>query len=251
MRCALSVLLLLLAGCVPFTEVDAKRAACLASGGEWVEGACVYPSTPDTPDEPDTPDVPDEPDTPDAPGTPDGKRKCAPQAGIVTSCWNRPPGGEWVWILEPPVPSTCTGGTWGCPDPGPFPGDKTTWRCPQGRPQAAGPKEHGGVDCFDATPRVCEPSIYPWGVNGETCKLEGRQCVPVGCEGEANGPKRTFCEELLMGGSAPVWHLEVESGTLYLVDRGWGRCVRGSGVGYVWWTFPNGKATSQKMRVSR
>ena len=55
----------------------------------------------------------------------------------------------------------------------------------------------------------------------------------------------------MMGGSKPVWHLEVTSGDLYLLDSDWFGEVRGSGSGYIWWCFANGNTCSKKLRIER
>ena len=138
-----------------------------------------------------------------------------------------------------------------CPEPPPPP---PAGRCPQGKPQARGPLPHGpGV--YDATPAVCKADWTP------EC-YTGRYCHPVACEGADNAEDRKFCEEQLMGGTAPVWELRVTEGNLCLVPHEWfgiiggpkgGRCRRGagSGKGRLRWHFPNGKATSKWVDVAR
>jgi len=178
---------------------------------------------------------------------------CKPGSDPCAEC---PPGWECVdrecVVPEPPPEPPEPPAPPDEPDEPEPPPDEPAWppRCPKGTPQAAGPKEHGGVDCFDATPRVCGPDFYPIGANGESCGLEGRRCIPVGCEGADNGLARTYCEEQLMGGTEPEWH--VSGAGLYLVDKGWGACVRGQGVGEVWWCFPGHPTVCSKhLQVSR
>ena len=154
------------------------------------------------------------------------------------------PLGEECPVLAPECPVK----------PPPPPPPPPQGRCPQGKPQARGPIPHGrGV--WDATPAVCKPDWTP------DC-YTGRYCHPVACEGPDSADDREFCEEQLMGGTAPVWELDVSEGSLCLVPSEWfailggkkgGFCRRGSGSGKarLRWCFPNGKACSKWIEVSR
>ena len=55
-----------------------------------------------------------------------------------------------------------------------------------------------------------------------------------------------------MGGSKPVWYIDNDPGSyLYLLPSDWFGEVRGSGSGYIWWCFANGKTCSKKLRIER
>jgi len=121
--------------------------------------------------------------------------------------------------------------------------------CPQGTPQAAGPTQNGRG--FDATPRVCNPDIYPVGADGLSCGLEGRRCIPLGCEGEANSAYRQRCETHVMGGTEPEWHIRVLSGDPRLVENGWPARVIGNGAFEIWWCFPGHPSVCSKVLTTR
>ena len=218
-------------GCGPITPEGMDRVLCLAQGGTWTSpyGPCVM--------EP-TPPPPVEPPPPPPVVTPDGERACAPPE-IIYECWNKPPGEGWSWIgpapVEPPPPVT---------PPPVEPG-----QCPQGNPQAAGPTQNGRG--FDGTPRVCSPDIYPVGADGMSCGLEGRRCIPLGCEGAANSPAREACETEVMGGPEPEWHIRVLSGDPRLTEAGWPARVIGNGTFEIWWCFPGHPAVCSKVLTAR
>lgn len=106
----------------------------------------------------------------------------------------------------------------------------------------------------DATPAQCGAGwCRQWKAqDGTACFVndagQERYCCPPGCEDDEGTYPR---QVQLMGGPAPIWHLEVESGTLRLVDDPWFGIVAGSGKGELWYTFPNGKATSARLRVDK
>lgn len=143
-----------------------------------------------------------------------------------------------------------------CPEPPPPPPDdpntppdpdENGYICPTPQFFKAGVYWYTKNRVADATPKGCRPDWYPPGID------PNRYCIPAAGEGPDNSDTRGYCEEKWMGGPLPIWHLQVTSGDLERANgpEEWMFIVKGHGTGKLWWCFPNGKACSAKLDVSR
>jgi hypothetical protein len=169
-----------------------------------------------------------------------------PPVGATCGCWHNP-GTGWQQLPpcpppEPTCPATCPQGT-ACTDPAlgcvalppePTP-DPTVCTIPlDGTPVIGVYLLYPRV--LDATPKI---------TNAARCALPevgyyGRQTCPV-CDEACK--QRGICEQQLMGGTAPVWHLASDTLKGYSED-GWKLRIAGNGRGAVQACYPNGKACS-------
>lgn len=152
-------------------------------------------------------------------------------------------GGYCVYPTPEPTPTPTPEPTpTPTPEPTPTPTPIPTPECDlEGSPQARVYWRDPNRTA-DATPAVCNPKRC------DRIGYAGRYCCPVWPE---DHPNRWKCEVELMGGDVPVWYVTSSSGALYLAPTDWFGQVRGQGEGEVWWCFPNGKACSKKLPVSR
>ena len=135
-------------------------------------------------------------------------------------------------------------------DPDPIDPDPTPWQPSMGwlagTPQAR--IYWYGNNIADATPALIHPDRceeiyeeYGW--------FKDRYACPVAPD---DHPLRGELEVELMGGDRPVWELEVYEGNLdWTWVHGWKAKVIGKGRGRLRWKFPNGRAKSKWLEVSK